>query len=70
HQAHKSGLLKCQVTKSELPEQLRSYLNTTCDDDCIGTAIPEIGERTPLAPLWRLVPSLAPCLMSLSPQTS
>ena len=31
---------------------------------------PEIGERIPLAPLWRLVPSLAPCLMSLSPQTS
>ncbi|KAK3792191.1 hypothetical protein RRG08_061805 [Elysia crispata] len=43
YQAHKSGLLKCQVTKSELPEQLRSYLNTTCDDDCIETAIPEVG---------------------------
>ncbi|RUS91980.1 hypothetical protein EGW08_000193 [Elysia chlorotica] len=47
YQAHTNGYLKYNVTKKDLPDDDASYLNTTCKLKCIGTIIPQIGQKYP-----------------------
>ena len=47
YQAHTHGFLKYNITKTDLPADYASYLNTTCKLKCIGTLIPQIGSKYP-----------------------
>lgn len=44
---HKRKLLSYTYTKSDLPEECASLLNTSCESDCIGTNFPALGNDHP-----------------------
>ncbi|CAL1542355.1 unnamed protein product, partial [Lymnaea stagnalis] len=47
--AQRHGYLVYNLTQKDLPDDSKSFLNTTCALKCIGTLIPQIGQKFPNA---------------------